>query len=185
MIQPINGINFNNYSQKTNFKAKVPFTGFYDPHCVSRVGDAKVLTLGEELKHEFKPLFDPIINALKVKDTNNIVSQNGETLFHTMPDGNLIPISLKELKDTATDKIIQNSGNDLSDITAASANQTVIHHLLPDEMTVIDIPVKTSSELENMADTVSQHSSGSVIAGEIDSSDDGGSFDDVLDNIGV
>ncbi len=65
------------------------------PHCVSRVGDAKVLTLGEELKHEFKPLIDSVKKIFKTEDTNNIVSQNGETLFHTMPDGSMIPVSLK------------------------------------------------------------------------------------------
>lgn len=155
MIQPINSINFNNYSQKTTFKAKVPFTGHYDPHCVSRVGDAKVLTLGEELKHEFKPLIDSVKKIFKTEDTNNIVSQNGETLFHTMPDGSMIPVSLKE----SAEKITENSAvkasvnafkekfmPELTDTTAAAISETqqngsVLTHLLYDGSGAINMPV--------------------------------------------
>lgn len=162
MIQPINSINFNNYSQKTTFKAKVPFTGHYDPHCVSRVGDAKVLTLGEELKHEFKPLIDSVKNIFKTEDTNNIISQNGETLFHTMPDGTMIPISLQESTENpavkaSIDTFKEKFMPELTDKAAAAVSETqqngsVLTHLLYDGSGSINIPVSETVDHTTILD---------------------------------
>lgn len=153
MIQPISSINYSNYSQRTNFKAKVPFTGFYDPSCVSHVGEVKVMTLGEELKHELKPLIDPIItpivNALKTnKNSANIISKDGTTLYHPMPDGTMIPITIKDKVDPdaavkdSLDKFKEKYMSELTDNAAETTQEgSVLTHLLYDGSGSIDIPV--------------------------------------------
>ncbi len=168
MIQPISSINFNNYSYRTNFKAKVPFTGFYDPTCVSHVGEVKVLTLSEELKHELKPLIDsittPIANALKTKkDSVNIISKDGTTLYHPMPDGTMIPIAIKDKVDPdaavkdSLDKFKEKYMSELTDnanetITETTQDGSVLTHLLYDGSGSIDIPVAETVDKTTILD---------------------------------
>ncbi len=150
MILPISPIKFN-YNNRT-------FKGFYDPAAGSprTAMQERLIQAAKEAKEKAKQM---------IPDPNNIMHPKQDAFEHILPDGSLVTVSLDDLSKKSADVVndgmpvvktsfekMLGESPDVPDAAAISG----IKHILPDGMTVVDVPSDSiTGGLDGVSDAVS------------------------------